>query len=153
MKKIFIILGVIIIVGIIFFKLKPSPQHTQTVPLHANTTVSSTCNALTITSPKQNEQVSNNFLVKVVVDNSNPKCHWKVSEAQAGKATVKDSSGNIVGSGVLSTSEEWMTDKPVTYSGEIELNDNTSKGNITLSIEEENPSGKPGQTITLPLMY
>src|SRR6266576_6189957 len=106
MKKIIFIVGIAAIVVFFVLFLKPLPPQTPSV---------STCNELTIISPNKNQQVPNTFLVKVIVDNRNPKCHWTVFEAQAGKIEIADSKSKLIGSSILHASGEWMTNNPVTY--------------------------------------
>lgn len=126
----------VFIVGLYFLKRTPS-----------------SCQALTITSPKPQEKVTSQFALQTVVDNRNPKCHWTVFEGQAGGVDVTDKSGQSVGKGTLQTSGEWTTDNPTTYSTTITLSPTTLTGKLTLTISEENPSGKSGQTVTLPIQY
>lgn len=150
MKKILVIFGIIIVGLFLFWKLSIKPASKALSP---SPTTTATCQALTIVKPQPNETVSKNFSVAAVVDNRNPKCHWSVFEAQAGAIEVKDSNGQLVGNGVLKTTDNWMTSAPVTYSGDILLNANTPHENLIITINEENPNGIPGKTVTLPVTY
>ena len=147
MKKIFIIIGVILLVLFAFWKLKPTP-----VVKSPDKTVAS-CHALTIISPQKNEQVTRDFTIKAIVNNSNSACHWAVFEAQAGTIEIKDSNNTLVATSTLKTTDNWMTNNPVTYTGAISLDANTPHGYLTLFIHEESPNGNPGKTVSVPLQY
>ncbi len=111
------------------------------------------CDGLKIVSPTKDQQITSPVTVTVIVDNTNNQCKWTVFEAQAGTMTLKDSSGQTLGTGTLTTSYDWMTDQPVEYTGTITFSQPTGN-KLKLLIEEENPSGQPGASqVTLPLTY
>ena len=118
---------------------------------HPQPTSRVTCDALTDMSPQSGEKITSPLTVTVTVDNTKS-CNWTVFEAQAGTLTLKDSAGQIISSGTLTTTEEWMTEQPVVYTGTLEFTTpNTS--DLTLTITEEDPSGQGAQEVTIPLTY
>src|SRR6478736_1509020 len=121
MKKVAIIVCVIILAVLIYWKTFSKPV--TKIPKNI-----ATCQALNIQSPLENDQVTRDFTVRAVVDNSNPKCHWTVFEAQAGTIEIKDANGKLVGNGELKTTEDWMTDNPVNYTSDISLDPQTMHG-------------------------
>lgn len=111
------------------------------------------CDAVVITNPTKGQQVTDPLEVTVVVENAGKNCQWTVFEAQAGTMELKDSTGQVVGTGVLTTEEEWMTDGPVEYTGTIDLVNTPANGDLMLTITEDDPSGQSQQQVTLPLTY
>lgn len=79
----------------------------------------------------------------MIVDNTKKDCHWTVFEAQAGVAELRDSAGNVIGQAALKTTDDWTLQKPTPYNAIINWQQKPKPGNITLTITEENPSGKP----------
>jgi hypothetical protein len=111
------------------------------------------CSALQITSPQKGQQATSPLTVTAIVDNTNHKCHWTVFEAQAGSIEVRNSKGQVIGKGKLTTQAAWMNEQPVTYTGTVTFNSAEATPSLTLVINEENPSGQPGQQINFPLNY
>jgi hypothetical protein len=151
MKKIIIVIVIILTAIFAFWKITTKPNIEPAIKSTQKT--QTTCTALKIINPQPNEQVASDFTVKVVVDNTNPKCQWTVFEAQAGTINVVDSNGNTAGNGILKTSDNWMTKDPVTYSGTVSLNTNIPHGKLQLIINEKKPNGNQGQTISIPIQY
>lgn len=123
----------------------------QTPYSNQQTSIAPTCDALTKITPQSGQKITSPLTVSVTVDNTKS-CKWTVFEAQAGTIMLKDSNNHTIGSGILTTSEEWMTDTPVTYTGTISFTKPTTD-DVTLIITEEDPSGKGSQTVTIPLTY
>lgn len=113
----------------------------------------SDCQSLTVLSPETGAQATSPLTIDVVVDNSNPDCRWAVFEAQAGSIDLQDDQGNVIGSGVLTTTDDWMTDQPVNYSGTISFDPTQATSEMKLIITEEKASGEEGQQVILPLSY
>src|SRR6185503_3778654 len=109
--------------------------------LYKNTSPSSsiTCNALSNISPQSGAKVSSPLVVTMTVNNTKS-CKWTVFEAQAGIAELKDSTGQKIGTATLTTTQDWMTDQPVVYTGTIEFTTNPASSDLTLTITEEDPS-------------
>jgi hypothetical protein len=126
--------------------IKQSKQSISDVPKKA-------CTALTVTTPNQGDTVTAPLHVQVVVDNTNPDCHWTVFEAQAGTMELRDGTDHLVGTGILTTAEDWMTDQPVTYTGTIPFTNMPVDNGLTLTISEDDPSGQNHQEIVVPLIY
>jgi hypothetical protein len=127
-------------------KAIPFPYHAQKpTPLPS-------CDALTNISPKAGDKVASPLTVTVTVDNTKS-CKWTVFEAQAGTLSLIDTTNQTIGTGTLTTSEEWMTDQPVVYQGTIEFTTTPASGDLTLKITEEDPSGQGPQEVTIPLTY
>lgn len=119
-----------------------APTHTPTSPI----------SCLRIISPQKNQLIISPLTVTVVVDNTSNTCHWTVFEAQAGTIEIVDDEGTTIGTSALKTTDNWMTNKAVTYEGIVIFTKAPASDNIVLQITEENPSGKPNpQTVTLPL--
>lgn len=113
-----------------------------------------TCRALQIIKPASGQKVVSPIEVEVVVNNTNPKCHWSVFEAQAGTISLKDNTGQTIGTGILKTTSDWMTDQPVTYTGTINFDTTPSSNDLILTIFEEPPSGQPNsKQATILLKY
>lgn len=110
--------------------------------------------ALMVTAPLPGAHVTLPLSVNATVDNEgHPDCHWTVFEAQAGVVQLLDKDGIALGSGTLTTSDDWMTDAPVDYAGEIPALSLITPGPATLVITEENPSDlNPSQIIEIPLV-
>lgn len=137
-------LFLIVCLGIIAWFVKTN-NRTPTSPTKP------TCSAISIVSPQAGNKVSYPLSISVIVDNSKS-CHWTVFEAQAGIAELTDSTGTFIGRTTLTTTDDWMLAKPIPYNGLISFSKTPAKGNLTLSIIEENPSGKPNpQIITVTL--
>lgn len=109
------------------------------------------CDALSNITPRSGTKITSPLTVTVTVDNTKS-CKWTVFEAQAGTLTIKDSNGKALGTGILTTTGEWMTEQPVTYTGTIEFSE-PATDDVTLVITEEDPSGEGGQTVSIPLTY
>src|SRR6185369_5308191 len=148
-KIIFIVCLMLVLGGLFFFTLQ-----NKTAQQQAAKPAEDSCPNLTITTPKQGTKITSPMTVTVIVDNTKSQsCHWTVFEAQAGTMTLTDSTGQTIGTGVLTTTSEWMTDKAVIYNGTINLTKIPASSYITLTVTEEDPSGKGGKQITLPLKY
>lgn len=97
---------------------------------------------LTIAEPQAGESISFPFTVTGAVDNrKNKECSWGVFEAQAGTIVVKDENGEIVGTGILETKGEWMTEGPVQVEGTVTATKPTTSKTLNLIVTEEDPSG------------
>lgn len=110
------------------------------------------CAAVTVITPKSQTTTSSPLSISLIVDNSNTSCHWTVFEAQAGIAELLDENNHIIGKTVLTTNDDWQLSKPVPYNGTISFTEKSNK-HITLTITEENPSGKSNpQMLSIPLI-
>lgn len=135
----------------------PSPSPTPSSPspaLPVVTTVGCTSKALTVLEPAANANVDLPLTVKVRVHNAeHPDCMWTVFEAQAGTMRLLDAEGVTVGTGTLTTTDDWMTTGPVEFTGTIPALSLVS-GAATLVITEENPSGEgTPQEVSVPLLF
>ena len=131
------------------------PANTPTRPSQPQArSTGCTPKALEVVSPLPGSTQTLPLQVSVIVDNgSHPNCPWTVFEAQAGVIQLIDRTGIAVGSGVLATTQDWMTDDPVGYSGEIPNIAVVPPGDATLIITEEDPSGMgDAQTIEIPIV-
>lgn len=109
---------------------------------------------LSVETPVAGGAVSQTIEVKATVDNrkATPQCSWTVFEAQAGVVQIRDAQGAVLGQGMLTTQDDWMTSEPVHYTGSVVLSA-TPSGNVTLVVTEENPSGEgTPDSVTLPLV-
>lgn len=111
------------------------------------------CDALTIDTPQKGQQVTSPLVISVTVDNSKDNCRWSVFEAQAGSVDLVNDNGDVIGTTTLTTTEDWMTDEPTSYSGTITFTPDTNNKDYTIVVHEEKPSGLSGKKITLPLTY
>lgn len=157
MKKILplIIVMIIVIVTGLYLSRKVNLNNTVTsVPSPLPSPTAAQCTALRLDSPQVNEEVSSPLSVTVTVDNRNKDCRWTVFEAQAGTLQLLDEDKTVIGKGVLTTSDDWMTSEPVTYNGTITFDRAPTGKKLELQVIEENPSGKPdSQILTFPLTY
>lgn len=146
-KLLFVVL-VLMTVGMLYYqRLLTIPTITQP----AKPQLSDICNALTKITPHEGETVTSPLTVSITIDNRRS-CKWTVFEAMAGSVTLKDGNDQIMGTAVLTTTDEWMTDKPVTYTGTLEF-PSPPTSELQLVILEEDPSGEGSQTVTIPLNY
>lgn len=143
MKKYILYLLLFILGIIIGYLLCSQTPSSKTPPV---------CDALTNISPKSGDKVTSPITVTVTIDNTKT-CKWTVFEAQAGTMEVKDTNGQILGTGTLTTTSEWMTDQPVEYTGTISLSGTPATNDIVLTIKEDDPSGQGSQEVTIPLIY
>ncbi len=156
MNKIFLLIGIIFFVVISgLYLTKRGNVEKAPVPISSTPSPSpASCTALTLNSPSSNQKISSPLSVTVTVDNTNTDCHWTVFEAQAGSMKLLDEEGTVIGEGVLTTEEDWMTDQPVQYKGTITFTKTPMGKKLELQIHEENPSGKPDSKIlTYPFIY
>lgn len=136
---IFFAIALCIILGIFFWYSNHPQSPTAITPSPSPVAA---CNALTMITPQKGSKISSPLSISVIVDNTNPKCHWTVFEAQAGVAQLFDTNGNLLGQAVLKTNDDWTLQKPVPYNAVVTYT-NPSSGNLKLVLQEENPSGKP----------
>jgi hypothetical protein len=135
---------VILAIGLVWLATTKQSQ-APTVP-DEQTVALSHC-GLTVNSPLGGGLVSSTAPISVtaVVDNTNMQalgCSWTVFEAQAGTIELKDGNGTVLGFGLLTTTQDWMTASPVTYTGQVTSNSVFAPGTpLTLVFTEENPSG------------
>ncbi len=68
-------------------------------------------------------------------------------------ATLKDSSGNTIATGVMTAQSDWMTTSLVPFSGTLTFPPQTGTG--TLILRKDNPSGDPinDASITIPVNF
>lgn len=157
LKK-YILVSAIVLVLVIAGALTLQRAPRQSEPTQTPDVATSLCPtpALTVTSPTKGALVSTPITLSAIVDNRNqsPSCAWTVFEAQAGTVTAIDTLGNQVGAGILSTTDEWMTTSPVTYTATVDITGKPETNNIALVITEENPSGEgTPKTITTPVTF
>ena len=128
-------------------KPTPKPQGPQA------TYVGCTPKAMTILEPVPGATVTLPFTVKARVHNAErPDCPWTVFEAQAASMRLLDTNGATVGTGILMTSQDWMTDGSIEFTGDIPAIA-VVQGQATLIITEENPSGEgTPEEIMIPLV-
>lgn len=151
----FIIVAIIIALIIPFLRFTPlQPSTPSPTPIPQVPAKLPGCEAITIKSPLPDQKITPpSVIVTVVVDNTNPKCHWSVFEAQAGTLEIQDEDQNTLGTGTLSTNEDWTANKAIVYEGTVPLS-SVGGGKANLIITEENPVGSNNpQTIQIPLTY
>ncbi len=145
---------VLIAVGLIWFVSSRQQANPDTLGIGTITTTSKRC-GLTVSSPLSNTAVTAPVAVTAIVNNSNPQgCTWTVFEAQAGSVALIDSSGNTIGTSVLSTSDDWMTSGPVPYTASITPTRALISGEaLSLVFTEEDVSGMGNvDTLSVPLV-
>jgi hypothetical protein len=138
-----ILVVVVIALGAYTINQRRAVAPTQNNPITA--TAASHC-GLTVNSPLPNTVVTFPLSLNVTVDNTQAAalgCSWTVFEAQSGTVTIKDVSGTTLAQTFLSTTADWMTVNPTAYTTTIASISNPSyTGPLTLTFEEENPSGE-----------
>lgn len=111
---------------------------------------------LTVSSPLSNTLVSFPLSVSAIVDNTdmtNLGCGWTVFEAQAGTIKVLDINNQVVGSGILTTTQDWMTTSPVAYTSTVTLTGVPASNNLTLVFTEDDPSDMGNvDTLSVPVI-
>lgn len=110
---------------------------------------------VTVNAPVANSTVTFPLTVTVVVDNSNdPSCNWGVFEAEAGIVKLKNALNVVLSAEVLSTTMNWMTTGPVTFTTVLSPSPLPPSGPLTLEFVENDPSGEGTvQTKTVPISY
>lgn len=156
MKAILVVIVVAIVAALVIPFLRFTPLEPEVAPSptpQPTITKAAPCKAIDVKSPFPNQKITPPKLtVTVVINNSNPACRWTVFEAQAGTLELQDENQNTIATGTLSTTQDWMTVKPVTYQGTISF-DAINTQRADLIITEENPSGGDNpQTISIPLL-
>ena len=157
MNKLTIISLIVICLGLLFFIFSSlfsaqNPRSDKKTVSAPSVTPPASCSAVTVLSPKPNQSITTPLNVQIVVDNRGMDCHWTVFEGQAGTMELKDEQGNVLGKGILSTTENWMTTDPVRFIGDISATIPKNISRITLYLYEENPGGNTDTaTITIPL--
>lgn len=111
------------------------------------------CDAVTITNPTKGQKITSPITVTAIVENANKKCQWVVFEGQAAYMELKDATGNILGTGNLITTDDWMTNQAVTYTGDISFDETQATPHLVLILHEDDPSSQSQKQITLPLSY
>lgn len=157
MKKI-ILVGILILVGIAigsFYRASKEPTPVQTPTSSPTATPAASANECQ--NPQLNLQPNQTvdwpINVVAIVDNRDPACRWVVFEAQAGTVEVRDRNNQIISQGVLSTTDEWMTEQPVEYLASLTLKNEPSSKEVELILTEENPRGEgDAKQLKIPLV-
>ncbi len=145
-KKKFLMIGGFVLVIILFYMVV-SNMKTGDSSLLGKSPFSKdkTHCGLVVLSPKDGAKVKSEIAVSAVVDNVDRVkrgCSWGVFEAQAGTIIARDKNNEVVGTGVLTTKSEWMTEQPVSYESVISVQAGFT-GPITLSFVEDNSADIP----------
>jgi hypothetical protein len=155
MKKIISALAVIAIIVVcayvISYKRAAAPSTNPVVIVPA--TPAMHC-GLRVTRPLPGSQVTFPLEIKAVVDNTgaqNLGCSWGAFEAQAGSIVIQDMLNNTLATGVLSTTDNWMTSDPVAYAATIPALSNPNyTGPLVITFTEDNAQGIPNpDTLTI----
>lgn len=150
-----IIVAIVVALTIPFLRFTPlEPVTPSPTPIPQVPTKAPGCEAITVKNPLPDQKIMPPSLtVTVIIDNTNPTCHWSVFEGQAGTLELQDDEQNTLGTGTLTTNDDWTANKPVTYQGTVSFS-SVGGGKANLIITEENPSGSNNpQTIQIPLTY
>ncbi|MBP6859630.1 MAG: hypothetical protein KBC69_03370 [Candidatus Magasanikbacteria bacterium] len=104
---------------------------------------------LVITTPAQNQVVSSPLKITGYVNGND---NWTAFEAQAGTARLYDNLGNLLVTGPLMATADWMTS---TVPFEANLIFATAAPTGTLIFKNENPSGEPirDRSVTFPVTF
>lgn len=154
-KLIKILSGIVIVLLILLVIFKYQKDDNKIDNTNSQVKKAYTC-GIDVISPEIGSGVDRSFVVQVVVDNTNRTnlgCGWTVFEGQAGTVHVYDKRGFSVGSNLLTTTEDWMTQGPVNFYSEIKIDIEPEDENLILIIEEDDPSGlDTSDTISIPLI-
>ena len=148
MKKLFLIVFVLIIVGCNSEKVTENNLQTKQSSLpkiEVTRTPANNCDdkGFIVQSPNLDIGTSFPIYVEGVVDNRDSgECRWTVFEGQAGKVEAFDTENNLVSDGVLKTVEDWMTDEPRNYKAILNLHKAPVSRDLKIVITEEDPSGE-----------
>ena len=145
---------VIIAAGLMWF-ISTKKSEAPSVPNQPVTAVSH-C-GLTVNAPLPQTVVSGPISISAVVDNTTMStlgCSWTVFEAQAGTIALVDANNTVLGTGLLTTTADWMTIGPVTYTGMVTPSSPIASGtSLSLIFTEEDPSGmNTPDTLTVPVV-
>lgn len=92
-------------------------------------------------TPEPGSHVKSSVNISVLIDNTNTDCApWVVFEGQAGTVSLYNENDKLLDTGVLTTTSDWTTGFPVTYSAS--LSNFVYTGRVKLVFTEENPSGQ-----------
>ncbi len=152
--RIFILLGILTALIIPFLRFTPLEPSIPPSPTPTQTVKKAACQAITVKNPLPDQKVNPPQLtVTVVINNTNPLCHWTISQGNAGTLELQDENQNTLATGKLTTTQDWTENKPITYEGSIPVN-TVGTGIANLIITEENPMGQDNpQTISIPLIF
>jgi hypothetical protein len=156
-KSLSISLFLVIAAVVAIWFLMAHKSQAPTTPNDTNTPVALSHCGLTVTTPLSGVAITSPISITAVVDNTMMQqlgCGWTVFEAQAGSYELKDANGAVLGSGVLTTTQDWMTSGPVTYTGQVASNVSLTSGmplSLVFTEEDVADMGNP-DTLTVPLI-
>ena len=111
------------------------------------TTVVSTELPIQVSTPKDNQEVGNPIKIS-----GKAKGTWFFEGSFP--IQLVDSSGNILGHGIATSTEDWMTENFINFSAEISYTKATSTKRALLVLSKDNPSDNPDldQSIFVPVI-
>lgn len=154
-KLIKILSGIVVMLVILLLVFKYKNSNNVTTDTNSQVSKASAC-GIEIVSPEVGDNIDHSFVVHAIVDNTKRVelgCGWTVFEGQAGLVHIYDKRGLSVGSNLLTTTEDWMTQGPVNFYSEIHIDIDPADKNLILVIEEDDPSGiATRDTVSFPLI-
>jgi len=156
MVKRLILIGLVLIVGVVAWRLLVTSGQVSPTPIQTPTPVAIPTPTASCQNPslnlQPNQEISFPFDLTVVVDNRDLNCRWIVFEAQAGMVEIRDQANVLISQGILRTTQDWMTEQPVEYRATLTQIIQPTSGQARLILTEDDPSGAgtPRQ-INLPL--
>jgi hypothetical protein len=141
MKK-SIIISIIIIIAFILIALAFDWGRKEAVAPTVSTEL-----PIQVTMPKDNQTVSSPIEIS-----GKAKGSWFFEGSFP--IQLVDSSGNILGQGIATSTEDWMTENFINFSAEISYTKATSTRRALLVLSKDNPSDNPefDQSIFIPLI-
>ena len=137
----------ILTLGVIVLGVYMIKQQQAIAPVTEQPQTTASLCGLTVTNPTVGATVTLPLTINAIVDNTQAAtlgCSWTVFEAQAGTVTVKDAQGNVLATGVMTTTSNWMTTAPTPYTATItSLSNSSYTGPLSLIFDEENPGDLP----------
>ena len=132
MKK-SIIISILIIILLIIVALVFDFGRNSSAPV---TMATSTESFIQVVAPKDNQTVGNPIKVSGKARGS-----WFFEGSFP--IQLVDSSGNVIGQGIATSTQPWMTEDFIDFSAEISYTKATSTKRALLVLKKDNPSGNP----------
>ena len=162
MKKTFIIIFIIIVIGLgaYFIRNKEGStliEGTETPNVLQTQNQAQTVSPLTYCNLTINTPLATNSITFPLTINATRgeivtgECNWGISEAVGGTVKVLDAQGTVLGSAQIHATTDWMTTQPVTLEATIPTPTQPilSGTPLTLVFTSDNPSGADPETFSM----
>jgi hypothetical protein len=159
MRKIFLLIFLIVVVGVFVFEYKTGENKVETnVPGNKQTNATTTNS--TTTSPTSDIKVTTNIQDGQIITSplkivGQARGNWFFEASFP--VVVVDWDGKIIGTGHAQATGDWMTTSMVPFTADINFTvpKNSPKWNGAIILKKDNPSGDPArdESIEIPVMF